>query len=428
MALASKTGLLSSVWRDKWCVTTVTLAAEGDVVYNMRKCYTSPREAWYEMTQPVIESIETIALQSDIDEPFGYAQAWVCNRTALLVRMEATDGTVGWGECWGPAAGSRETINELLAPLIQGRDPMENERIFDDMYEACRRAYQTVVPFPALSGIDIALWDLKARLQDIPISSLLGGRARSSVRAYATGHYFKSDASGIDEQYERITEEARRNAKALGAVKAKIGLSFIGYGPEEDVELVHRIREAIGDDATLMVDANYAYDTGTARQVGHALEELDVYWFEEPVPPEHHEGYRHLRDHLDIRIAGGECHTPAEIGRLAEMGAIDVAQPDVCNVGGLTPARRVAERVQAEGVQVVPHVWGTPIAMAASLHLISTLEGRPWLEFDRSSNPLRDELGVTDFDVSDEGHVSVPEGPGLGIRLDPNKINRYHVE
>lgn len=379
------------------------------------------------MGDPTIDTVDTVALHSELAEPFGYAQSWVKDRTALLVRIEADDGTVGWGECWGPIWGTRETVDEFLGPIVEGRSPLAVERIYEDLYRQSRAAYQSVVPLPAISGIDIALWDLKGKLLDVPVHSLLGGARRSAVRAYATGHYFKHEANSPEEQYERITAEAERNAERFGAVKAKIGLQLLGYGADEDIELARRIRQAVGADTTLMVDANYAYDVGTAIEVGNELEALDAHWFEEPVPPERMDGYRHLREKLDLRIAGGECHTPAEFGRLIETGALDIAQPDVCNVGGLTAASQVRAVAQNKGVQVVPHVWGTPIAIAASLHFIATLAGRPWLEFDQSSNPLRDQLAIAEFDV-DDGRVGVPDGPGLGIELDQEVVEAYRVD
>lgn len=376
---------------------------------------------------PTVESVETVSLRSELSEQFGYAQAWVDERTALLVRVEASDGTVGWGECWGPIAGTRETVEDLLGPRVEGEDPLDVERLYEDMYALGRSAYQSVVPLPAISGIDVALWDLAGKLRGEPISALLGGCHRSAVRPYVTGHYFKEGAD-LDEQYSRIAAEAERNADRFGAVKAKIGLDLLGYGPEEDVELVRRIRDTVGDETTLMVDANYAYDVGTARRVGRALEDLDAYWFEEPVSPEDIQGYSALRDTLDVRVAGGECHTPYEFDRLFDIGGLDVAQPDVCNVGGLTAARRVVEIAGTHSIPIVPHVWGTPVAIAASLHLIGTLKGQPWLEFDHSSNPLRDEIAVENFSITDDGEVEIPKGPGLGINLDPETIDRYRVD
>jgi D-galactarolactone cycloisomerase len=373
-----------------------------------------------------IDSVETVALEAPLSEPFGYSQEWVDTRTALLVRIESSDGTVGWGECWGPIAGTRGTVEEILAPVVLGEDPTDVERLFDRMYDVCRAAYQSVVPLPAISGVDIALWDLAGKLQGRPVSSLLGGARRDGTRAYATGHYFKP-VDEIEEQYRRIVDEAVENA-TLGALKLKVGLRLLGYEPDEDLELVRRVREAVGDDVEIMVDANYAYDRPTARRVGERLAEYDVRWFEEPVRPEDIGGYADLRRTLSVPIAGGECHTPAEFDRLLDADALDVAQPDLCNLGGITPARRLADRVRPyRTVAIVPHVWGTPIAIGASLQYIATLENDAPLEFDRSPNPLREELTTRRF-VDDDGAVSIPAEPGLGVDLDHDAVEAYRID
>ncbi|MFC4440405.1 MULTISPECIES: mandelate racemase/muconate lactonizing enzyme family protein [Natrialbaceae] len=373
----------------------------------------------------VIDTVKAIGLTAPPAEPFGYSQEWVTERTSTLVRIEASDGTVGWGECWGPIAGTRETITDFFTPQLEGEDPLAVERIYEDLYEASRAAYMSTIPLPAISGIDIALWDLRGKLLNQSIADLLGGRRRDAVRAYATGHYFKH-GHALEEQYDRIAAEAADNAAEFGAVKAKIGLELLGYGHEADIELVRRIRDAIGPDVALFVDANYAYDTATARTVGRALEDMNIGFFEEPVRPQNVDGYVHLRDTLEIPVAGGECHGPRDFERLLENNAVDIAQPDLCNVGGITAANRVAHAAAAAHVQVIPHVWGTPVALAASLQLIATLPGDPWIEFDTSSNPLRDSLSPDPICATD-GTVQVPTGPGLGINLDSTAVDQYRV-
>jgi D-galactarolactone cycloisomerase len=378
------------------------------------------------MDSPTIASIDTIGLEAPLDEPFGYSQEWVETRTALLVRVEADDGTVGWGECWGPITGTKETIDDLLGSTLLGENPLDAERLHDTLYETGRTAYQSIVPLPAVSGLDIALHDLRGKILDQPVSTLLGGRRREDVPAYATGHYFKP-VEGLEEQFDRIVAEAEENAKALGALKLKVGLGLLGYGPKADRELVERVRKAIGNDVTLMVDANYAYDRPTAERLGREFAKNDVYWFEEPVSPEHLDAYIDLRETLSVHVAGGECHAPAEFRRFLDAGAFDIAQPDVCNVGGLTAARRIADRAAATGVPLVPHVWGTPVTLAASLHLLAAIEQETWLEFDRSANPLREELSERAFAPTDDGRVIVPSGPGLGIELDTTMLDYYRT-
>jgi D-galactarolactone cycloisomerase len=372
-----------------------------------------------------IDSVETVGLSASLDERFGYAQEWVTRRTAVLVKIEADDGTVGWGECWGPVAGTRAVVEDVLAPTILGENPLHVERLYDRLYDAGRATYQTVVPLPAISGLDIALWDLKGKLLDQPVSTLLGGRERDDVRAYATGHYFR-DTDDLTAQYDGIAAEAAANADRLGALKLKVGLAHLGYGPEEDVELVRRVRERVGDDVTVMVDANYAYTRREARAVGRRLEELGVHWFEEPVAPEDIDGYASLRADLEVPIAGGECHTPTEFGRLFDVHGVDIAQPDVCIVGGVTPGRRIVTQAEAHGIDVVPHAWGTPVGLAASLHLIATVDREPWLEYDRSPNPIRDAL--SERTAPNDGRVSIPAAPGLGVDVDLDAVAEYRVD
>lgn len=379
------------------------------------------------VTDVRIDTVEPIRLAAPLDRSFGYAQGWVDRRTATLVRIEATDGTVGWGECFGPLAGTAQIIEELLAPELVGKDPRDVAELYDTCRVVGRRAYQTTVPRPAVSGIDIALWDLTGRLAGEPVATLLGARRRSSVPAYATGHYFR-DTVDLEAQYDRIVDEATRNAADLGALKLKVGLSLLGFGADEDVELVRQVLAAVSEETTVMVDANYAYDRPTAEQVGVDLSDLGIRWFEEPIPPENEAGYRLLQRGLSVPIAGGECLSPAAFDRLLADQALDVVQPDVCAIGGITPASRIASRVLADGAGTfVPHVWGTPVAQAASLQLLASTRAAPWIEWDRSPNPLRTSLVRDPPTVDEDGQVPVPAGPGLGVRPDPAAIENYRV-
>jgi D-galactarolactone cycloisomerase len=259
------------------------------------------------------------------------------------------------------------------------------------------------------------------------VSSFLGGRRHEAATAYATGHYFR-DTTDLDAQIDAIVAEAEDNARTFDAIKLKTGLDLVGHGPDADVELVRSVRQAVAPDTTLLVDANYAYDRATALDVGRAIAECDVHWFEEPVPPEAIADYAALRQSLPMRIAAGECHAPPDFRRLLDAGGVDVAQPDVCIVGGLTPASRLATRAAEAGVSVVPHAWGTPVGLAASLHLLATVPGDPWLELDRSPNPLRDALWDASDLERDGDRVPIPDGPGLGIEPDLDAVASMRVE
>jgi D-galactarolactone cycloisomerase len=377
--------------------------------------------------EPEIESVEAIGLEADLDGRFGYAQGWIDKRSSVLVRVVTSDGHIGWGESWGPVAGTVETIDEVLGPAIVGRDPTAVERLYDELVELARSTYQAVVPYPAISGIDTALWDLKGQILDTPVSTLLGGRRTDTATAYATGHYF-SDTPSLDAQIESIVTEATSNAEQFDIIKLRTGLSLLDHDATADIKLVRAVREAVSHETQILVDANYAYDRPTAKTVGGALEEMGVYWFEEPVHPEVIEDYVAIRESLGIRIAGGECHAPPEFRRLLSAGGLDVAQPDVSIIGGLTAARRIVHRARDAGVVVVPHVWGTTVGIAATLQLLSTVSDDPWIELDRSPNPIRDALWPTSCLERSGDRIPVPEAPGIGVNPDLSKVDHLRVD
>lgn len=377
------------------------------------------------VNETVIDSVDVFPLEAPLEEPFGYSQGWVTARTATLVRITASDETTGWGECFGPLAGTGDIIERLLAPELVGEDPSDVEGLYDRCYAVARRGYQSMVPYPALSGVDIALWDLRGKRACKPIASHIGEVRREWVPAYATGHYFHRDVS-FETQCQRIVEEARDNAKALGAIKLKIGLGLVGLDASADLTLVERVVDAIPAGTTVMVDANYAYDELTAMRVGEALASLDVRWFEEPVAPEDEIAYRSLHEQLSIPIAGGECWDLPACNRIIRAGAVDILQPDICAIGGLTPVTQLAKTLEPnDSIQLIPHVWGTPIAQAASLHLLATLPTTSWIEWDRSANPLREQLVPEPPRVDDSGAVVVPSGPGLGVTPEESALEEY---
>ena len=373
-----------------------------------------------------ITSVDAVPIRRSLDERFANAQKWIDSREYCLVRVESSGGFVGWGECWGPVAGNRELLEEWVEPWLTGRDPRDVERIHDDLRFRLRSAFHSYVPASVVSGVDIALWDLRGKIAGEPVGRLLGGRRRSSVRAYATGHFFR-DCDSFSALRERVVREAEENVDAgFDALKNKIGLArHFPWGREEDVELVRAIREAVGDDVRLMTDANHAYDVADARWVADRLGELDVYFFEEPLPPEQFEAYGRVNEATDVSLAAGECWAfEHEFDSAVDAGAVDFLQPDVTSAGGITAARRVAELARANGVRCVPHVFGTPIALAASLQVLSTLPGDPMLEFDRTPNPIRRRL-VAEPITNDGNEVPIPEGPGLGIEVDPDAVEEF---
>jgi len=371
-----------------------------------------------------IERIETYVVEQALDTPFYFSQFEFRSRQICMVKLVAEDGSYGWGEGYGPATVVKAGI-EFLAPLVVGEDPLQVEAIWNKMHLRALDYARRGVLVAAISAIDIALWDLRGKLLGQPVSTLLGGRRREQVKVYATGMYFTE----TDDLTSKLVDEAQLYAsQGFRALKMKVGL-----GLETDVKHVRAVRAAIGSDLQLMVDANHAYSLSEALSFARQIEELDISFFEEPVSPEDYEGYRELRQRISIPVAGGECeYLLAGFRHLLSMRCVDIAQPDICGAGGLTETKRIAALAYAFQTNVIPHSWGTGIAFAAGLHLVSTLDVVPgrlrmpeaMLEMDRSENALRENLTGPTFAIED-GRVAVPNAPGLGVDVDPNYLAHY---
>lgn len=365
-----------------------------------------------------IASVETFDLRCDIEPSFGWSQGWIDQRATTLVKITTEDGLVGWGE--GAAA---SLIDELLAPLVIGGDPMQRAGLWERMFHALYNANIFVgLAGSALSAIDIALWDLAGKATGLPAHALLGGKVRNRVAVYATGLYYTEG-----EFPDRLLDEARSYVEqGFTGMKTKVG----GLTVEEDVRRVRALREAIGPDMRLMVDANQAYNATTAIRIGHKLADLDLMWFEEPVNAQDMEAYLQVKDALPMAIAGGETlRTRFEFKDYLARRAYDIAQPDIMHCGGITEMARICSMANAYGIQVNPHVWGSPIMIAATLHLTATLPPcptardpqpyaqEPVMEFDRTPSAIRQQVCSEPFDQRDS-YIQVPEGPGLGIEVD----------
>ena len=387
-----------------------------------------------EMHGARIRDVRAHYLRAELAEPFGWSVYTTPVRQALLVEVETQDGLVGWGESGSgtlPSTGKR-LVEEVLRPLAIGEDAFNLNRLWQKAQATFDRAgWGGGLATQALSGLEVALWDLMGKVTGRPVCQLLGGRVRERVQAYATGLYYYPGASNASARRE---EEAREYVeRGYGAMKMKVG----GLGVCDDIREVERIRRAIGEDVALMVDANGAYDSATASQVGRELDRLGVAWFEEPVQRGDLEGYLAVKSAVSTPLAGGEHLGSLDAFReLVRRRAIDILQPDVANAGGLSEARRIAALAQAFHIRVFPHVWGTPLAVAAGLHFAATLPSmpptvtptslaqEPVFEFDSTPHPIRDAL-MTDSLRPRAGWLTVPEAPGLGVEIDPSVIRRF---
>ncbi len=371
-----------------------------------------------------IAEVHTHILDHKLDVAFESASMRFDRRQHILVEIVCDDGTTGWGECLGPALPNGAIVKAYATRLI-GRNPLDTEILWQELYNLFRDQGQRGLAVTALSGIDVALWDIKGKRFGVPVSVLLGGRLRESVRAYATGS-FRRD--GVDRVADNAAECAGHIAAGFNAVKIKIG-----FDPKTDLAVIAAVREAIGPQARLMIDANHGYDVREAVAVGQAAQQYDIDWFEEPVIPEQLGAYRAVRAGQPIPVAGGETwHGRFGFREPLETRCIDIAQPDLCGTGGFTEMRRIADMAALHGVRLVPHVWGTVVQIAASLQFMAALLPdpprrepiEPILEFDRTPNPFRQAIARTPIE-HENGVVRIPDGPGLGIEIDRDALAEF---
>jgi len=376
-----------------------------------------------------IKKVTCHVVSAPVERPFTSSRGWLYKqRGSCIVEIETADGIVGWGECYGPSQVARAYIESQYAARIIGRDAFDVEVIWEDLYNRIKDYGNKGMAISALSGIDIALWDIIGKSCGKPIHKLIGGAYRTEVQSYATGLYFID----MDRLIEEAVEEAQGYvAEGFTAIKMKIGLG----SPKLDLERVRAVREAVGGDVRLMVDANHCFTVPAAIRLGRELEKLDVEWFEEPISPEDLDGYVEVTRALDMAVAGGENEfTRWGFRDIVARKAMDIVQPDVCAAGGISECRKIATLAAAHGVECVPHAWGSAIGLAATLHFIAALPDQPpsfrpmppLLEFEQCENPFRDLLTEEPI-VQHRGVVQIPTGAGLGIEVKREIIERYKV-
>jgi D-galactarolactone cycloisomerase len=359
-----------------------------------------------------IVDVKTYSLVYPVQEPFANAMRWTRERAFGVVEVITDSGITGWGE--GATVPGRRAIE---AQVI-GRNPFHNEVIWEGLHKLGTDT-------AAISAIDIALWDIMGKALDQPIHHLLGGAFRDRVQAYATGLFRRNSA---DETAALVAEARGYADQGFKAMKMKVG-----FGADYDIKNVAAVRRAIGDDILFAVDANCGYDRGSAIAVGRRLAENNLLWFEEPISADDVEGYVEIRRALNIRISGSEqLRGRWAFRRMIQEGALDIIQPDVCVCGGFTEFRKIAAMASANHVRVIPHMFGTAIRLAATLHLLAVLPDTPralepfptLMEYDMSENALRTGLAKEPIRHTD-GIVTVPQGPGLGIEINRDLLEKY---
>ncbi|MFM8349934.1 MAG: mandelate racemase/muconate lactonizing enzyme family protein [Actinomycetales bacterium] len=351
----------------------------------------------------------------------------------LLVRIHTDSGLVGVGEVDSSPevtkavidAPASHSVHNGLRSLLLGRDPLDVIGLWDDLYRGSIYAGRRGAGIHALSGVDMALWDIKGQAAGKSISALLSDlmtprSPRPAVRVYA---------SALMEQTPELVAERVRAVHDMGFTALKLGWGPLGPDPKFDAKLAAAARAAAGDDMDLMLDAGYGYgtDVAAAKYVGDALADLAFLWLEEPFLPDAVETYAELTAVSRVPVAAGEQNaTRFEFLELARLNALNVWQPDVSRCGGITEIMRIAELADEHGVWLVPHAWKSGILKAASLHVNAVIAGERLQEWSIAENPLQQRLVSTPLPIVD-GQAAVPTQPGLGVRVDEAIVREYLV-
>jgi L-alanine-DL-glutamate epimerase-like enolase superfamily enzyme len=348
----------------------------------------------------------------------------------LVILVHTDEGITGIGEVDSAPEAVRALVNapgshaiaNSLHHLLVGEDPLDVERLWHKMYRGLIYIGRRGIALHALSGIDIALWDIKGKAEGKPVCELIGTPQRDRVRAYAS-MLMPDEPAEVRERVSALREQ--------GFTAVKLGWGPLGADPVQDVELAAAAVEAAGEGGTILIDAGLGYgkDARTAIGVAEQLDGLGVFWLEEPFEPDEYEAYAELADAVDIRVAAGEQDTTLwGFRELIERGHVDLVQPDVTRCGGITELLRIAEFAHERGVETVPHAWKSGIIKAASLHVNAVLPDALFQEYCVADTPINTSLTKERLPIDADGFVAVPTQPGLGIELDWDIFSRYRVD
>jgi L-alanine-DL-glutamate epimerase-like enolase superfamily enzyme len=344
---------------------------------------------------------------------------------ALIVKVHTDAGITGIGEVDSSPLGVKgiidgpfsHTTGAGLGHLIIGEDPFETEKIWHKMYRGNIYGGRRGVGLHAMSGIDIALWDIKGKALGMPVWKLLGGGFHQKIRCYASSLFGPTP--------EKTGELARRY-RDQGFTAVKFGWDPMGQDEKTDIALVREGRQGLGDDADLCIDAGLVWDAKTAIQRARAFEEYRIFWLEEPLRPDDYEGYRKLSEASPLRIAAGEEESNRQsFLDLMDRGRIDVVQVDLTRCGGFTEAIKIAALAWDRGLPVANHGFTTYVNVTAALHWLNSIPNALICEFvaEEETN-LREQITRQKLRARD-GYLDVPQEPGLGIELDEEAIARY---
>jgi L-alanine-DL-glutamate epimerase-like enolase superfamily enzyme len=369
-----------------------------------------------------ITRVEAILLRPSVEMDTSIADG---SQDGLLVRVHTDEGIVGVGEVDSSPQVAKAVIEAPashknasgLEALLLGEDPRDVGRLWQKMYRGTIYFGRRGAALHAISGVEIALWDIAGKAAGRPIHALLGGARRDRVKAYASTLMPNAPAEAA-----RVTAELQQQ----GFAATKLGWGPLGDSAELDVALVAAARKAVGDDFDLMIDIGLGW---TRARDGidrvRRMEEYNPYWIEEPFYPDDYAKYAQLAASTPVAIAAGEQETTvADFERLIDKGGVEIVQPDVTRAGGISECLRIADMARLKGKRCVPHAWSTGIIKAASLHVLAAMEEAEYVEYCVQTTPLNRELVIEQFPLVD-GCVRIPDGPGLGIEIDEDALKRF---
>jgi L-alanine-DL-glutamate epimerase-like enolase superfamily enzyme len=337
-----------------------------------------------------------------------------------LVEVETDEGLTGVGSVFTNSALTHAGV-ETLRKFWQGESAVEPERVSEKLRQSGFWQGRGGTLEHVISGIDIALWDLFGKACKQPVARLLGGYYRRTIKPYASILFDEPDVLA-----ERLKSVSSRGFRAI-----KLGWRPFGRRDAKfDELLVRTARETVGPDIDILVDAGgseqfWPHGYKWALRTAQMLAEYDIGWFEEPLPPDDIEGFIRLRNNAPLPIAGGEVLTRRQSFReWIERGAFDIVQPDATKCGGLTEARRIAWHAYDHNIQFVSHGWNTAVGLAADLHLAAAIPVARYVEY-LTPAPYIDEILVKPFQLDDQGCLTIPDTPGLGIELNRDALERF---
>ncbi len=364
-----------------------------------------------------ITDIRTIRLRASLppDEQFRTRSGPRRYRSAFLIQVETDEGVTGIGSCSGNGAILEAILTKVLKPLLLGRDPCLITELWDRIYVGAgvRLFGSRGIGVVALSGVDIALWDILGKVKNTPIHQLLSNSPRNKVELYATALY--PDQIGGD-----VEKALSYAARGFRGVKIKLGFDL-----DSDLERVRAVRAAVGKEFPLMTDANMGYDLKVALRAIPLLRECGAGWLEEPLFVEDIDGHAELRSRSQVPIALGEnLHTRFAFQEYLLRGAVDILQPDVARAGGISEVKEIGTLAEKHGLPLSLHTYGDAVGLAASAHMAAALKNSTVMERDCTYNPLQTALLREPLKVQG-GTLIPPQGPGLGIELDPDALAKY---